>query len=179
VRCKPRSPTAKDIYNFCDAERARFTAFRATRPTKKSSTLREQESRHGKDKQPHQHSPLSPIHQHHHRSSPSSRLRRSLSDVRVGHARILLTDGIVMGIALLWQQQWDCPLFGVTVSVASNDQQSRLLVDYGMPGRFLLFFLKDILPDLLFSFLIAIFSACFSTFLSIASFSPSIACGAL
>jgi hypothetical protein len=97
----------------------------------------------------------------------------------VGHARILSTGGFLTGGALLWQQQWDCPLFGVTVSVALNDQQYRLLVDYGMPGRFLLLFLKDILPDLLFSFLIAISSACFSTFLSIASFSPSIACGAL
>jgi hypothetical protein len=47
------------------------------------------------------------------------------------------------------------------------------------PLHFLLLFLQDILPDLLFSFLSAIFSACFSTFLSIASFSANIACGAL
>jgi hypothetical protein len=78
---------------------------------------------------------LSPIHQHHHHVNPSCWLRRSLSDVRVGHASISSTDGSLMGGALLRQQQWDCPGFGVTISVASNDQQYRLLADYGMPGR--------------------------------------------
>jgi hypothetical protein len=55
----------------------------------------------------------------------------------------------------------------------------RLWANHSVAFYFLLLFLKDILPDLLFSFLMAIFSACFSTFLSIASFSLSIACGAL
>lgn len=54
-----------------------------------------------------------------------------------------------------------------------GQSQRRILLYFLLP------FLKDNLPDLLFSFLFAIFSACFSTLLSIASFSPSIACGAL
>jgi hypothetical protein len=70
----------------------------------------------------------------------------------------------------------------VTMIGTSQDTSSVPMVcsvRHSLVSYFLLLFLKDILPDLLFSFLIAIFSACFSTFLSIASFSPSIACGAL